>query len=160
VINSQGVFGAGLFVTYTGIEKLVVDALEGNDTFFIASTPANVAVQVIGGLGSDTFNVGGGNNDQPITVVANSLDGHSGLVENTVSSNDPRYQAIFAESVAPRIGDADAAGVVILKSTDALRVFEDASTDASLILDTYQVVLTMAPEETVIVTAAPLPPSE
>src|SRR5262249_9305569 len=109
VINSQGVFGAGLFVTYTGIEKLVVDALEGNDTFFIASTPPNVAVEVIGGLGSDTFNVGGGNSDQPITVVSNSLDGHSGLVENTVSSNDPRYQAIFAESVAPRIGDADAA---------------------------------------------------
>src|SRR5262249_29121338 len=59
VINNTGVFGAGLFITYTGIERLVVDALEGNDTFFIASTSPNVAVEIYGGLGSDTFNVGG-----------------------------------------------------------------------------------------------------
>ena len=38
VVNEKGVFGAGLFVTYAAIEKLVVDAQEGNDTFFIVST--------------------------------------------------------------------------------------------------------------------------
>ena len=29
VVNDQGVYGAGLFVTYTGLEQIVVDALEG-----------------------------------------------------------------------------------------------------------------------------------
>jgi hypothetical protein len=40
VVNDQGVYGAGLFVSYTGLEKIVVDALEGNDRFFIESTSA------------------------------------------------------------------------------------------------------------------------
>ena len=39
VVTDKGVFGAGLFITYAGIEKLVVDAQEGNDRFYIASTP-------------------------------------------------------------------------------------------------------------------------
>ena len=43
VITDKGVFGAGLFVTYAGIEKLVVDAQEGNDRFFIASHAARTS---------------------------------------------------------------------------------------------------------------------
>ena len=42
VVTDKGVFGAGLFITYTGIEKVVVDAQEGNDRFYIESTSANV----------------------------------------------------------------------------------------------------------------------
>jgi hypothetical protein len=38
VINEKGVYGAGLYITYAGLEKIVVDALEGNDRFFIAGT--------------------------------------------------------------------------------------------------------------------------
>src|SRR5207247_2252125 len=78
VVTSQGVFGGGLYVTYNGIEKLTVDALEGNDRFFIASTPENTVVELLGGKGSDTFSVGG-NDGKPITVVSHSLEGHSGL---------------------------------------------------------------------------------
>ena len=59
LVNEYGVFGGGLFITYDGIEKLAVDALEGNDRFFIAGTSEGVEVEIVGGLGSDTFNVGG-----------------------------------------------------------------------------------------------------
>ena len=55
IVTDRGIFGAGLYVTYAGIEQTVVDGLEGNDTFFIASTDENVDTQVYGGLGSDTF---------------------------------------------------------------------------------------------------------
>jgi len=76
-------FGAGLAITYAGIEKIVVDALEGNDRFFIVSTPANAILEIQGGRGSDTSSGGGGNDGEPVVVVSKSLDGHSALVEHT-----------------------------------------------------------------------------
>ena len=59
VITDLGVFGAGLTVFYENAESVQIDGLEGNDSFFIQSTAADVVTTVIGGLGSDTFNVGG-----------------------------------------------------------------------------------------------------
>jgi hypothetical protein len=41
VVTEVGVYGAGLFVQYHGVERVIVDALEGNDTFFIDSTAEN-----------------------------------------------------------------------------------------------------------------------
>ena len=40
VVTDKGVFGAGLYITYTGVEKLVVDGGEGNDRFYVAGTSA------------------------------------------------------------------------------------------------------------------------
>src|SRR5207237_1544948 len=60
VITSGGVFGAGLNVKTSNTEELLeVDALEGNDTFFVLSTPLGGVTRLIGGLGSDTFDVAG-----------------------------------------------------------------------------------------------------
>ena len=123
VITAQGVFGAGLFVTYEGIEKLVVDAQEGNDRFYIASTPQDVVVEVYGGLGSDVFNVGG-TNGQPITVVANSLEGHSGLIDMGALAGDPHFTGIFVQDIAVRVADNDEAGMVVAFPNGPLRVFE------------------------------------
>ena len=112
VITDEGVFGAGLFITYTGLEKIVVDAIEGNDRFFIESTSEEVALEIVGGLGSDTFNVGG-SNGKAVTVVSNNLEGHSGLVINTVSSDDPDYQAIYVRDLSASVADNDEAGIVV-----------------------------------------------
>jgi len=97
VVTESGVFGAGKFVTFTGVEKLTVDALEGNDRFFIVSTSDKVQVEIIGGLGSDTFNIGGGEggDDGEITVVSNNLKGHSGLVVNTWNQTASSFPAQF-----------------------------------------------------------------
>ena len=59
VVTDTGVYGAGLGVTYEGIESLELDTLEGDDNIFIQSTNAEVVTTVIGGLGNDTFSVAG-----------------------------------------------------------------------------------------------------
>ena len=161
VVTSDGVFGAGLFVTFGGIEKLTVDALEGNDRFFISSTSEKVAVEVVGGLGSDTFNIGGGNDGKAITVVSNNLGGHSGLVINTVTSEDTDFNNIFVQDLSVNVVDNDEASVLVDTTHDRLLVFErpDSRLDA-LTVHTYTVVLTRSPDETVKITAAPVPLSE
>ncbi|MHC4427545.1 MAG: beta strand repeat-containing protein, partial [Planctomycetota bacterium] len=166
VVTDQGVFGAGLFVTYTGIEKVVVDALEGNDRFFIQSTSEGVALEIVGGVGSDTFNVGG-SNGEAVTVVSNSLEGHSGLVIHTVSSDDPEYQAIFAQDIATKVSDNDEPGAVVILNQGPqqdfqgpLRVFEDPTADDGLIFNTYSIILTRSPEENIRITASPVPSNE
>jgi Ca2+-binding RTX toxin-like protein len=59
IITSTGVTGAGLSVTYTGIELLEIDGMEGNDRFTVLSTLAGVVTRIFGGLGSDLFEIGG-----------------------------------------------------------------------------------------------------
>lgn len=59
VITDGVVYGAGRTVTLDGVEAVQVDGLEGNDRFYVLGTTAGMLTTVIGGLGSDTFQVGG-----------------------------------------------------------------------------------------------------
>ena len=72
VITDTTIFGAGLTVNYENAESVQVDGLEGDDDFFILSTSADIVTTVIGGLGSDTFNVGG---DVTEEIVSAGWDG-------------------------------------------------------------------------------------
>ncbi|NOR30694.1 MAG: hypothetical protein GQ539_06320, partial [Sulfitobacter sp.] len=160
VITENGVFGGGLFVSFVGLEKLVVDALQGNDTFYIESTNENVQVEIIGGIGSDNINIAGADLNAiteggAITVVSNSLNGHNGLIQTVVSSNDARYNAIFAKDVVANIADNDEAGIIVFNDYDALRVFEDALTSPLLIHNSYGIALSRAPEDIVTITITP-----
>jgi len=81
--------GAGLYADLFDFEINEIDGLEGDDEFFVRSTPANVATRVIGGLGSDTFSITGDVVDdiittfvpgsvidpQPVTQITESLEG-------------------------------------------------------------------------------------
>src|SRR5262249_4461641 len=58
-VTDQGIFGAGLHVTYDNVESVEVDGLEGNDNFFVLSTRRGVTTTILGGPGNDTFNVTG-----------------------------------------------------------------------------------------------------
>ncbi|MDB4103809.1 hypothetical protein N9549_07040, partial [Acidimicrobiales bacterium] len=163
VVTADGVYGAGLFVTFGAIEKLTIDALQGNDTFWIASTSDKVAVEVVGGLGSDVFEVGGSDGKE-VTVVSNSLGGHSGLVINTVSSTDEDYLDIFVQDISSNVADNDEAGVFVDVSNGSLIVFEhepESNTvkgpirtafDALQVYH-YDIVLTRSPASTVVITA-------
>jgi hypothetical protein len=113
-----------------------------------------MALEIVGGQGSDTFNVGGSGGNA-ITVVSNDLQGHSGLILNTVSSTDAAYQAIFVRDVSAHVADNDAAGVAVAPVVGPLRVFEGIG-EGALVVNSYRVVLTRAPEENVVVTAAPV----
>jgi len=112
VVTDEGVYGAGLFVTYQGLEKIIVDALEGNDRFFIESTSEGVALEIVGGLGSDTFNVGG-SYGQAVTVVSNGLAGHSGLIVQEISRNDPLFLNAWTPDISSNVADNDEPAVVV-----------------------------------------------
>ncbi|MDD5049199.1 MAG: hypothetical protein PHH09_09750, partial [Methanoregulaceae archaeon] len=154
VVTDKGVYGAGLPVRYGGIEKVSLDGMEGNDTFFIASTDENVQVEIYGGRGSDTFNVSGGT-DGPITVVAKDLEGHSGLIQHDVSSSDALFNALYANDLRVIVADNDAAGVAVIDGGAVLKVAETGALAAS-----YALVLTRPPEEDIRITASPSKPKE
>ncbi|MEI7701354.1 MAG: hypothetical protein WCK86_16260, partial [Planctomycetia bacterium] len=159
VVTESGIFGAVLSASYIDIKHLVLDAMAGNDTFFIAGTSSDVAVTLVGGLGSDKFNVGGGNvdssgNEIPISVVSNDLKGHSGLLSHTVTSvgsTSPLYTGVTAPDLSVNVSDNEDAAVVILNGN--LRVFEDLA--LSLTLVSYLVVLSKAPSQPVRVNVVP-----
>ena len=115
VVNASGIFGGGLFITYGAIEKLVVDAAEGNDTFFVGGTSDGVEVEIVGGLGSDTFNVGG-NDGEEITVVSNGLIGNSGLIEQSYNQINALYKDSFLEDLSVTVVDNDEAALVIAET--------------------------------------------
>ena len=175
VVTDTGVSGAGRFINYAGVEKVVIDAMQGNDTFFIESTNENVDLEVVGGLGSDSFNVAG-SDGKTVTVVSNDLKGHSGLISHTVDTDDPAYLDVKARGLAANVGDNDEAGVMIMPvlfddptnpdgtfdttQHGVLRVFEDTLADSGFVRYRYAIVLTRAPEDEVQITASPTLPRE
>ena len=158
IVRDNAILGAGRLVNLAGVEKVTIDAIEGNDIFFIESTNELIDLSLIGGLGSDVFNIGG-SNGEAVEIVANDLEGHSGLVTHTLSSNQANglYANIVAPDFVASIGDADSAGVLIVPlEPDDLRVFEAASVSAAAIRARYKVILTRPPEQPLRVTAAPV----
>ncbi|WP_372743315.1 hypothetical protein, partial [Neptunomonas sp.] len=162
VVSANGVYGAGLFVQYSGLEKVTVDAMEGNDTFFIDSTNEHVELELIGGMGSDTFNTAGGEVGDNITVVSNDLKGHSGIIDTQIDGMAQSYQELWMKNLIANVWDNEEAGVVIRPiQGGALRVFEDeVHAQAGLIVNTYEVFLTKAPTSDVRITASAVPLSE
>ena len=106
VINAEGVYGAGRFVSFIGVERVDVDGAEGDDTFSVLSTPPGVQVRIFGGLGSDTINVGA----DAQTVFADDLLGHSGVISSSVESTDGTWNGIHVDGVVAEVADNDEAG--------------------------------------------------
>ncbi|NEU80298.1 DUF4347 domain-containing protein [Nostoc sp. UIC 10630] len=59
LVTANGIFGAGRSITYNEIEILEIDGAEGDDKFFVLSTSNLVTTKLFGGLGSDSFSIGG-----------------------------------------------------------------------------------------------------
>ncbi|MCW3011639.1 MAG: Hemagglutinin/hemolysin-like protein, partial [Solirubrobacterales bacterium] len=57
VVTAVGVTGAGRLVAFDGIERMEVDGLEGDDHFIVLSTRPGTLVTLVGGAGSDRFDV-------------------------------------------------------------------------------------------------------
>src|SRR5829696_5610441 len=105
VVTDSGVFGAGLNVSYVNIEKLIADGAEGNDRFFVLSTGLDVVTEIDGGLGSDSFFVGGAPGEAPIPVISDDFKGHSGVVLHSVESGDAAYHKLKADGISANIAD-------------------------------------------------------
>ncbi len=110
VVTDKGVFGAGVTVTYQNIEVLEIDALEGDDTIDVLSTPPGMAVRVIGGLGNDTINVAG---DVAGDVVSRDINGTSSTITDRITSADPAYDGLVAEGLSLSVARPDQGQVII-----------------------------------------------
>ena len=138
IITEEGVFGAGLAVCFTNVEAVEVDSLEGDDDFFVISTPFGVAMGLVGGLGSDTFNVGG---DVSETIVSGETEGVSGVINHELTSGDGAYNGLPAPGVDYNVAQAEAGVVIIEESGGSTSVRE--GTDGTV--DSYTVLLAVAP---------------
>src|SRR3954454_2146926 len=110
VITDAGIWGAGRYVSYTAVELLVMEGMEGNDTFFVLSTNPLVETRIYGGLGSDTIFVG---KNAP-AVQADDLQGHSGLVSHEIESSiSGLLTNVPVDGVGADIVDDDAPAVIV-----------------------------------------------
>ena len=154
VIMRDGVIGAGLATSFSAIERLEVDGLSGDDTFFVLSTAAGVVTTLIGDDGSDTFDIGG---DVTLPIVARPAVGRTGFINHSVSSADPAFNGIFASGIALAAAESGAVGGVVVTPSGAdTTVYENAA--AGQHVDTYTLSLSMpapATATTVYVTVAP-----
>ncbi|MEO1639795.1 MAG: hypothetical protein AAFU41_11175 [Pseudomonadota bacterium] len=145
LITEDGVRGAGLNVSITNAEESIqVDGLEGDDTFFIQSTRTGAVTQVIGGLGSDTFNVGG---DVDLEVKAVEPGGRTGNVTHGADSTDVDYATALIDGLGTTIADENTGVVRIVQdvaadTTPGIARVSEANGGTS---DVYGVVLTAAP---------------
>ncbi|NBO21052.1 MAG: hypothetical protein EBU97_03730, partial [Rhodobacteraceae bacterium] len=104
LITDQGIFGAGLSISFAGVEVAEVDGLEGDDTFYVMSTSDKVVTNVIGGLGNDRVVVGGDVTGE--IVSSGSGDTGQGTVTHSVTSADAAYDGAYADTI--RVGVATA----------------------------------------------------
>src|SRR5713101_525537 len=96
VVTSKQIYGVGVSVTYTNIQVLEIDALEGDDSIDILSTAPGVATRVIGGLGNDSINVAG---DVAGDVVSRNIEGTTGTINHIVKSLDQIYNGLLADGI-------------------------------------------------------------
>ena len=83
VVTNKGIFGGGLDISYTNIQAVTIDTLEGDDTIYVLSTPQDVVTTINGGEGGDTIDVGG---DVSGAVISASSLGSSSVTDNVVTS--------------------------------------------------------------------------
>ncbi|MHC4561200.1 MAG: hypothetical protein ACYS8X_00330 [Planctomycetota bacterium] len=153
-ITNEGVYGAGLYVVYVGIEAVEVHGGDGSDEFYVLSTSAAVKTTIFGGAGSDHFYVG---ENSPV-VVANDLRGHTGLLDHdidaTVIGRDPAFDEVSVIGTAVNVADNEASEAILVESGGQTRVSENGLTDS------YTIRLSRAPTHNVVVTVSTpvLPP--
>ncbi|HLL19927.1 MAG TPA: hypothetical protein VK439_14190, partial [Rubrivivax sp.] len=150
VVTDQGVFGAGVSVTFTNVEVLEVDGLEGDDHFTIQSTAFGVATRIVGGLGNDIFNVAA---DVTDVIATQDLEGHSAVINHEASAvGDPGYDGLAVTGINLNVAGLDGGGgggglsgnVIINESNGSTLVRETASGIWGT-LDSYTVQLAVAP---------------
>ncbi|MBX2867971.1 MAG: hypothetical protein KTR18_04825 [Acidiferrobacterales bacterium] len=145
VITEGGVQGAGVAVDFDAVEKLEVDALEGDDHFFVLGTNPDLVTTLIGGLGSDTFDVGG---DVSGEIVAQSVEGTSGFINHAALSDDPNYNGIFVDGIQLNVAGQDTGLVVISESGNtAVRESDNNGLEDADEIDSYEISLSVPATE-------------
>src|SRR5260370_2861159 len=153
VVTDHGIFGAGMYVTFRNIQVIEINALEGDDTIDVLSTPAGVALRVIGGLGSNQINVAGDVNGN---VYSQDINGTSSTINHDVLTNDQLYKDLVIPGVSLSVAQASQGVVIITEHAGGTTVSETASGPIGTI-DSYNVRLAKPPTSNVYVTITPHP---
>ena len=106
----------------------------------------------VGGLGSDSFEVGGSVDGQSVTVSSRDLTGHSGLIFHSITSTDGQYGTVVIDGVSASVADNDDSAV-ITTPLGPMQVYESATgtpnpadpTQQGIRFASYSVVLSRAP---------------
>ena len=128
------------------------------------STGLDVVTEIDGGLGSDTFFVGGNPSRAPVAVVSNDLRGHSGILLHRVESSDSNWDELAVEGLSANVGDDEEAMILLAESGGRSLVVEGAIGPALGATDTYRLRLSRAPQPftkvVLAVVPAGLPPED
>lgn len=148
----------GIIITESGGSTRAVEGIGSGDTYTMTLTeqpnaPVTVSVmtstQVVASPPVIVFSPDTWNTPAVVTVQAvddSTAEGkHTGIITHTVSSSDSVYNGIMVNSVVVDITDNDVPAVVVLESNGQTMVGEGGTTD------TYQMVLTQPPTQTVTV---------
>ncbi len=158
-VTQTAVFGAGLAVDYTDIQRLEVDGLAGDDRFHVLGTAQGVVTTLIGGQGNDRFDTAG---DVSGPIIAQSVDGQPSAISHAVSSADPAFNGIAAPGLAATVSNRQGGVIAITESGGTTRVIESGSGASTI--DTYTLKFaTVAPTTPTLVyltVSAALAPSE
>ena len=124
VVTRDGIYGAGLYITFVGIESVELNTAGGDDEIFIMSTSASVKTSVYGGLGSDKVYI---TPRYSVPVSSSDLKGHNGIIEHTLTSEtDSNYDGLETHGVTAYITDADNASIAVVVPTE-IQVIEESS---------------------------------
>ncbi|MGO0307869.1 LEPR-XLL domain-containing protein [Endozoicomonas acroporae] len=126
MITENGIFGAGLNISFDGVELAEVDGLEGDDTFYVLSTSDDVETTIIGGLGADTFNIA---SDVTKPIVSYSVEGRSSFVNHSVFSDDLSYNEIFVEGISLNVASKENGAIGVDRDDGEVVVSEGGVTD-------------------------------
>jgi len=105
VIDDQRIFGGGLAVKFSNIDRLDVVGGDGDDEFYVLSTNPSLLLSLYGSKGSDTFVITPEGSVGP--VISKNLRGHRGILEHYVVSSDPDYMGLKVRGVQCDVLDND-----------------------------------------------------
>src|SRR5713226_8808129 len=146
-----------MFVTFRNIQVIEINALEGDDTIDVLSTPPGVALRVIGGLGSNQINVTGDVNGN---VYSQDINGTSATINHDVLTTDALYKDLVIPGVSLSVAQGSQGAVIITEHAGGTTVYEDNGASAGSIgqrIDSYNVRLATTPSSPVYVTVTAEP---
>ena len=130
VITKDGIFGGGLNIAYTNIQAITIDGLEGDDTFYVLSTPQDVVTTINGGEGGDTVDIGG---DVTNAVISASSQGTSSVTDQTVTSSNPNsaFNGVFVPGIGVTVGASGTDASIISQPSQSIVHVNDPTSTTS-----------------------------
>jgi hypothetical protein len=155
VVTSKAIYGAGLSVTYTHIQVVEIDALQGDDTIDVLSTAPGVAYRVVGDEGNNTINVAG---DVDGDVISHDVNGTSASINQQMISADQEYNDIVTDGIDLSVARPTQGQVIIDQSNIPATVTENNGSTYSY--GVYLAVQPLAGTQVYVTVSAPLAPQD